>query len=139
MRSVQYQRPLASLFDSIYQEQNSEKQKWVSESSIDELVMLTCSLPMHWIDQRCEISGQVLATDASEDGGGACISAGLSKWGRARINTLAHEIISEEGDGAETTVVIEAFAGVGGFLQALKLLGFHAMGVVGFALSLLTT
>ena len=131
MHSVQYQRPLASLFDTIYQEYNREEQKWVSEASIDELIMLTCSLPTHWIDQRCEISGQVLATDASEDGAGACITTGITKWGRARINTLAHELQAIEGDGADATVVIEAFAGIGGFSQALRLLGFHPMGVVG--------
>ena len=54
----------ACLFDNIYEEYNNEKQTWVSESAIDELLTLTCTLPTHWIDQRCEISG----TDASEDG-----------------------------------------------------------------------
>ena len=36
-----------------------------------------------------------------------------------------------EGNRADATVVIEAFAGIGGFSQALKLLGFQPLGVVG--------
>lgn len=78
----------------------------------------------HWFDQRTEISGQVLATDASEEGG-------ITKWGRARIHTLAHELMTMEGEGSDPTVVIEAFAGIGGFSQALKLLGYNPIGVVG--------
>ena len=49
MHSVQYKRPLASLFDAIYHEYNGDSQKWVSEAAIDEVLLLTCSLPMHWI------------------------------------------------------------------------------------------
>ena len=131
MHSVQYKRPLASLFDAIYHKYNGESQKWVSEAAIDEVLLLTCSLPMHWIDQRCEIAGQVLATDASEEGAGACITTGIAKWGRTRINALSHELQGIEGAGADATVVIEAFAGIGGFSQALKLLGFYPLGVVG--------
>lgn len=36
-----------------------------------------------------------------------------------------------EGEGSDPTVVIEAFAGIGGFSQALKLLGYNPIGVVG--------
>lgn len=46
MHSVQYQRPLASLFDSIYDEYNSPMGSWVSEQSIDELMLLSCTPPI---------------------------------------------------------------------------------------------
>ena len=44
---------------------------------------------------------------------------------------MAHEGSMIEGNRADATVVIEAFAGIGGFSQALKLLGFQPLGVVG--------
>ena len=62
----------------------------------------------------------MLATDASEEGAGACITTGITKWGRTRINALSHELQGIEGAGADATVVIEAFAGIGGFSQALR-------------------
>ena len=120
MHSVQYRRPLACLFDAIYREHGQEQKGWVGEQALDELMMLTAMLPSHWTDLRTEVSGQVLATDASEEGGGACISTTLTKWGFSQIKSLTGKLINTRGQDEVATVVIEAFCGIGGLLQALR-------------------
>ena len=136
MHSVQYCRQLASLFDQIYVEMNLKIPRTMGEKAVDELLLLlTCALPMHQMDLRMKVSGQVYATDASPDGGGACVSTQLSPWGSARLHSLSHEADGIEGGATERTIVIEAFAGIGGFKQALDLLGYEPMGVIAIDIS----
>ena len=54
----------------------------------DELLMIVCSLWMHWMDQRLRISPTMYATDASPDEGGACLSTSLSARGRTKCRLL---------------------------------------------------
>eukprot|EP00438_Fugacium_kawagutii_P001042 Skav214386 [mRNA] locus=scaffold333:24516:28736:- [translate_table: standard] len=130
MHSVQYCRPLACLFDELYRDINLPAPRLMSEKARDELILLTCSLPMHWMDLRMKVSGQVYATDASPEGGGACCSTALSPWGTARLHSMTHEEDGMEGKAARKTLVIEAFAGIGGLKQALDLIGYEPMGVI---------
>eukprot|EP00435_Cladocopium_sp_Y103_P035125 s1263_g9.t1 len=130
MHSVQYCRPLACLFDHLYAEMNWPLPRVISEQAVDELLLLTAGLPMHWMDLRMKVSGQVYATDASLEGGGACVSTGLSPWGLSRLQGLSHEADGLEGQATRKMVVIEMFAGMGGLKQALDLLGVEPMGVV---------
>ena len=85
---------------------------------------------MHWMNLKAKASGQVYATDASEEGGGACISTGLTPWGMARLQTMSHEEDGLEGGRTRKAIVVECFAGIGGTKQALDLLGFEPMGVI---------
>ena len=73
MHSVQYCRPLSSLFDAIYADLNRESPGALKEKARDEILLLSCALPLHWMDLRMKIHGQVFATDASEEGGGASL------------------------------------------------------------------
>eukprot|EP00435_Cladocopium_sp_Y103_P011463 s1363_g3.t1 len=130
MHSVQYNRQLAVLFDRLYMELNAARVRHITEKSGDELLLLSCSLPMHWLDTKMKVSGQVYATDASEDGGGACASTTLSPWGQARLHTMSHEADGCEGGATEKALVVECFAGMGGLKQALDLIGFEPSGVV---------
>ena len=130
MHSVQYCRGLASLFDEIYVEMNLKIPRVLGEKARDELLLLSCALPLHQMDLRMKVSGQVYATDASTEGGGACVSTQLSPWGNARLHSLSHERDGIEGAATEKTVLVEAFAGIGGFKQALELLGYEPMGVI---------
>lgn len=125
MDSVQYKRTLSCLFNNLYMDLNAAETALLSEGARDELLMLTTSLPMHWMNQKSQLSGHVYATDASEDGGGACQSTGLSKWGHSRVHTRL------EGAGADPVLAAECFAGFGGLKQALDLLGLVPMGHVG--------
>eukprot|EP00438_Fugacium_kawagutii_P002559 Skav209852 [mRNA] locus=scaffold1684:52755:56972:+ [translate_table: standard] len=130
MHSIQYCRSLACIFDQLYVEMNLEQVRCLSEAPRDEMVLLSSALPLHWQDLRLKTSGQVFATDASPDGGGACVSTQLSPWGCARLHSLGHELDGIEGLATEPTLLIEAFAGIGGFKQALDLLGYEPMAVV---------
>lgn len=131
MHSIQYRRCLAGLFDRLYAEMNQGGSKLLSEAAKDELILLAMSLPSQWMSQRLKTSGQVFATDASEDGGGACCSTGLTRWGHARCHSLVFENAGVEGGGADSILVIEMFAGMGGLKQALDLLGICPLGVIG--------
>ena len=124
MHSAQYNRQLAVLFDKLYVEMNASRPRLLSEKGRDELLLLCCSLPMRWLDVKMKVSGQVYATDASPDGGGACRTTGLSPWGSARLHSLSHERDGLEGAATENALVIECFAGMGGLKQALDLIGF---------------
>ena len=89
----------------------------------------------HWISQRSGVCGQVFATDASPDGGGACISTGLTRSGFGRVHSLVHEAEGMENGASDPLVVVEMFAGMGGLHQALELLGLTPMGVIGVDIS----
>ena len=130
MHSVQFCRQLACLFDRLYVEMNQEKPRIMTEQAKDELLLLSCGLPMHWLDLRLKVSGQVYATDASPEGGGACSSTSLSPWGNARLQSMSHETEGLEGGGTRNALVVECFAGMGGLKQALDLLGFEPAGVI---------
>lgn len=70
------------------------------------------------------------AADASEEGGGACVSTGLSEWGHHRCHSLSYARGEVEGAAADDLLVIEMFSGMGGLKQALELLGLMPQGVV---------
>lgn len=135
MHSVQYNRSFACLFDEIYLSMGQSQNGEVSQGARDELLLLSCSLPFHWISQRSGVCGQVFATDASPDGGGACISTGLTRSGFGRVHSLVHEAEGMENGASDPLVVVEMFAGMGGLHQALELLGLTPMGVIGVDIS----
>lgn len=130
MHSIQFCRPLPSTFDHLYREMHSAAGGMLSSLGQDELMILCMMLPQHWMIQRNQVSGQVFATDASEGGGGACVSTGLSPWGFAKIHSLTAESNGLEGGAADELVVVECFAGMGGLRQALDLLGLVPQGAV---------
>lgn len=72
----------------------------------------------------------VYATDVSEDGGGACLSTGLSEWGHQRCHGLAFAHDGLEGSAADDLLVVEMFSGMGGLKRALDLLGLVPQGVI---------
>ena len=87
MHSVQYCRPLASCFDEVYKAKKSgASMSSLPLSAVDDLLMVTGMLPQHWMDQRLQLSPTALATDASEEGGGACCTIGLTARGRAKCH-----------------------------------------------------
>ena len=131
MHSVQFCRPLASTFDHLYRElaQLGGGNSNLSTLARDELVLLSCLLPQHWLNQHRRPSGKVFATDASE-GGGACETTDLSEWGHQRIHGFSYAEDGLEGALADDILVIEMFAGMGGLKQALELIGLMPQGVI---------
>lgn len=131
MHSVQFARPLACCFDEIYRSINMHSHtRGLPLTALDELLMLMGLLPQHWMDQKLEISGTCYATDASEDGGGACASIGLSARGKAKCRLACCESQDQEGGAADPIVLIEAFGGIGGLRKAIELLGIMPQGII---------
>ena len=131
MHTVQFCRPLASAFDHLYREvANPGGGRNLNDLARDELLLLSSLLPQHWINQRHTPSGTVFATDASEEGGGACQSTGLSEWGHQRCHGLSYAENGLEGSAADDLLVVEMFAGMGGLKQALELIGMVPQGII---------
>ena len=84
MHSEQFCRPPASMFDSLYQQLSQKPAASLcGEEALEEPLLLSMSLPMHWLDQRLKTSPTVYATDASPDGGGIMCKRGTCKRGTA--------------------------------------------------------
>ena len=129
MHSAQFCRPLASLFDSLYHHLSQKPASHLcGEEALEELLLLSMSLPMHWLDQRMKTSPTVYATDASPDGGGACASLELSSRGRAKCQNLL--TMDDLGGRSDEILVVEFFGGVGGLRRSLELLGVVPQGII---------
>ena len=129
MHSVQFCRPLACLFDEIYLEMSAGPNECrIGLEAEDELLMIISSLPLHWMDQRLQIAPQVYATDASLEGGGACVSTGLSSRGRAKCHMLGSG--DDLGGACDSVLVIEVFGGIGGLRRACELIGLQPQGLI---------
>ena len=129
MRSVQFCRPLACMFDELYACLSHEDKKIsITAKAETELYCILMSLPMHYMEQRMQICPTVYATDASLEGGGACASVGLSARGRAKCHLLGSD--DDMGGGCDAVLVIEAFGGIGGLRKALELIGLQPQGLI---------
>ena len=130
MHSCQYNRTTACLLDQVYKFIHNYGKGVIPHQVIDELWLLTMALPMHWMNTQCQLDGRVWATDASEEGGGACHSVGLSKVGDVRAHLLALDSHCQGGALADEILVVELFGGAGGLSKALQLLGVVPMGLI---------
>ena len=80
----------------------------VSLVAEDELLMIISSLPMHWMDQN----RTSYTTDASLEGGGACVTTGLSARGRAKCHLVGSG--DDFGGACDPILKMEVFGGMGG-------------------------
>ncbi|CAE8583370.1 unnamed protein product, partial [Polarella glacialis] len=131
MHSVQFCRPLGVLFDELYKVPAQGSGLALGVAGGDELLLLSMSLPLHWLDQRTKLDPRVYATDASLEGAGACVSYELSPLGEAKCHILACSPEEElDGRAADAFLAVEHFGGMGGLKKALDLLGIAPMGVI---------
>ena len=102
-----------------------------------ELLSAVCLLPMAYTDLRASLDPMVLATDASEEGGGMCYTTGLTKYGAevagrpcgeegtaflprgAMIAKIPPEMLSF-GEELPTVALFDLFGGVGAAMVALS-------------------
>jgi hypothetical protein len=63
-----------------------------------ELLSACCLAPLAFTDLRLPVSGDVAATDASEQGGGRCVSDGLTASGLAQVQKAKARKISGTED-----------------------------------------
>ena len=87
---------------------------------VDELLMAVCQAPLMYCDLRAHPGGLVTASDASEEGAGACASSRLS----ARGEELARQVGRAPVNAAEEeAIIVSVFDGIAGARVAWNLLG----------------
>ena len=73
-----FARPTLALFsDEFLEAERHARRSPISLNSSEELLLFAMLLPTMWMNVRARVASEVLATDASEEGGGACVSIGL--------------------------------------------------------------
>jgi hypothetical protein len=137
---MQFQNSLISVFSRIYLEVQSPFRMTLSMASADELLVALGLLPLMEASVRTPVSGTVVATDASETGGGACISKGLTPMGRQRARDLlanpdgnvlcGPEVADASGAQQPKVLIVSAFSGMEGAGQAAKLANARIAGII---------
>ncbi len=120
---MQFRRPIFSCVQVAWDRLKFHDSHALRPSEVEEWQVLQCLLPLCRTNLRARVSGTVTASDASETGGGLCMTTGLTPLG---IRGSTH--ISEEPREAPI-LVIEWFAGIGRLSQALSRLGIKPLHV----------
>ena len=119
---LQFRRPLFSVYDRIWKLIAGESDwPWLTEDVIDEIVTGLSLLPLRFTDWRADLDPHVMASDASEFGGGFVIAKRLTKSGLEALRQF------EAGEKEVRTgiVVFDFFAGIGGLVRSLERAGVN--------------
>eukprot|EP00971_Amphidinium_carterae_P347076 6488902-Amphidinium_carterae.3 len=84
-----------------------------------ELLVAICHLPLLTVHLRWPMDGRFTCSDASNTGGGVSVASRLSQSG---FQALSSQISHFGGRGRDQVLLVNLFAGVGGFLRAFELL-----------------
>ena len=117
---LQFRRPLFSIYDRIWKLIAGESDMpTIDEAVIDEIVVGLSSLPLRFTDWRADLDPHVMASDASETGGGFVIAKRLTSSGLEALRNF------ERGEFCERSgiIVFDFFAGIGGLLRSLERAG----------------
>ncbi|CAK0864466.1 unnamed protein product [Prorocentrum cordatum] len=124
---LQFARPYFAIFQEVFHEARRERRRGpIGPMAGDELILIACLLPIVWADLGATISGQVVATDASSAGGGACVSTGLSPKGVRRLQVLRHGA----GPARSDVLLVLDFDCMGAACAAMELLRVVPCGVI---------
>ena len=101
-------------------------------SSVHEIVLSLCSLPLAYTDLRTAIDPRVTCSDASMSGGGVCVSTGASLSGEQElsfINELSYSLPSNThvSVGTVRILVVGLFDGLGGIRIAYRKLNKYVV------------
>ena len=119
---LQFRRPLFSVYDQIWKLIAGESDwPWLTGDVIDEIVTGLSLLPLRFTDWRADLDPHVMASDASEFGGGFVIAKRLTKSGLEALRRF------EAGETEVRTgiVVFDFFAGIGGLVRSLERAGVN--------------
>jgi len=117
----QFERPLMGGFMNVWDVINGKVKPWMRIVAIgDELMLALGGLPFMGFDLRGRIDHSVSCSDASETGGGVCVSSGISDAGRMRVGTGRQAAMSSRCNGL---LVIETFGGISGGRRSLEICG----------------
>ena len=117
---LQFRRPLFSIYDNIWKLIAGESDyPLLDESVIDEILVGLSSLPLRFTDWRADLDPHVMASDASETGGGFVIAKRLTTAGLEALRNF------EKGEFKKRSgvVVFDFFSGIGGLLRSLERAG----------------
>ena len=90
-----------------------------------EVLMLACLAPLLQTDLRAGYDGQVTCSDASESGGAAAMSAGLTWSGRSLVSFLSDRRLQPV---QQPILLISIFNGIGGAFRIYDILGIAVAG-----------
>lgn len=92
---------------------------------VGEIQLLMCVAPLLQADLRADYDEQVTVSDASETGGAAAVSVGLTWSGRSFV----HSVLDDRLRPLECPIlVISAFNGIGGAFRIYDVLGIQVLG-----------
>eukprot|EP00971_Amphidinium_carterae_P352513 6492630-Amphidinium_carterae.2 len=134
-----FRRPLFSCLSAAYRAASEWRSGPLEPIVVDELLTVCSLLAYTFIDAKARLDPQVVCTDASETGGGACLSVGLTPEAR---DYWLNQLPAQSPQVTQTTTpapqpataprvfLLSLFDGIGGALQALKLLGVSPVAAV---------
>ena len=141
-RCFEFRRPLMSILNRSWPKSKHLVSRPLSQRAILELIRSICVLPMAVANLFTPVSGLVSCSDASEKGGGLCVSAGLSEKGLGVLKAMDDERNVREatcfqpagscdvrsGSKGPRVLVISLFDGVGAMMVALSRLDCVVVG-----------
>ena len=117
VHTLQFRRPLFSVYDHVWKLISGESDRpFMDEKAISEVVTALGLFPLRFTDWRTQMDPYVMASDASEKGGGFVMARRLSEKG---LEALKDSERSREEDRTGI-LVIDMFSGIGGLLRALE-------------------
>ena len=128
-----FRRPLLSTLNHIWtmivdMEGTKTWERWTLRRQVaSEVVRFLCLLPLARMDLRLKIDPIVTASDASTQGGGICVSRGLTPYGSAAAAAQVRGEIPEEEDLSQI-LSIGLFDGIGALRTALDVLRLPVAG-----------
>ena len=117
---LQFRRPLFSVYDEVWRliAGPSDNPKLTEKFCMEVVVSMSLSA-LRFTDWRASIDPYVMASDASERGGGFCMAKRLSGKGLQAVRSGV-----ERREGARSGIVVfDFFAGIGGFMRSLERAG----------------
>ena len=127
IHALQLNRPLMSVLSRAFRPGAWRLGRPLTLEAAEELLTLAALLPCLWSSLRASVRGTVACTDASEVGGGACESVGLSPKGKALLEDLALGLTACASD----VLLVSCFDPLGSASLALEYLGVTPAGIVG--------
>ena len=127
-----FRRPLLGSLNKVWQHIESfntagAQQRESPPECIMELVRFLGLLPLARIDFRLDVHPLVTCSDASSQGGGVCVSAGVSPYGaHVSQGTLRGQVA--EVNTTDSIVTIGLFDGIGALRVAAEALGVRILG-----------
>ena len=116
---LQFRRPLFSVYDRLWTLiAGEEDEPYLTVSVCEEILASLCLSPLRFTDWRAEVDPFVMASDASESGGGFVMARRLTALGVRAAQAPDSRLSWRSG-----IVVVDMFAGIGGLLRSLERAG----------------